>query len=182
MSIFGISRYDFLITSPPALPLNLRIDVYHASGNRILVSGVRVDDFAFDSDFDSADLDCSVRGHGDLALSHFQDDLRGGFDVNLAFRRSDRYLLLRGRTLRLLYYDYLTILDMDDVICREDQILFLSAREIIDERGIYYAAIPGAFTTINKGMTVYPGFRDFSDSLCQASLIEDFISFIFRHY
>jgi hypothetical protein len=164
----SFSRYDFLITSPPALPLNLRIDVYHASGNRILVSGVRVDDFAFDRDFDSADLDCSVRGHGDATLSHFQDDLRGGFDVNLAFRRSDRYLLLRGCTLRLLYYDYLTILDMYDVISREGQILFLSAREIIDERGIYYAAIPGAFTTINKGMTVYPGFRDFSDSWCQA--------------
>jgi hypothetical protein len=71
---------------------------------------------------------------------------------------------------------------MYDVISREDQILFLSAREIIDELGIYYAAIPGAFTTINKRMTVIPGFRDFFQSAGQASLIEDLINFIFRHY
>src|SRR5262245_8690410 len=177
----SFSRYDFLIASPP-LPVNLRIYVYHASGNCILVSGVRVDGFACDSDVDSADHDCSVRGHGDFTLSHFQDDLRGGFDVNLVFRRSDRYLLLRGCTLRLLYYDYLTILDLDDVIGREDQILFLSAREIINERSFYYAVIPGALTTINIGATVCPGFREFVHSAGQASLIEDLINFIFRHY
>jgi hypothetical protein len=59
--------------------------------------------------------------------SNFQDDLRGGFDVNLVFRRSNRYLLSRGCNLRLPYFDYLIVLDLDDVIGRENQILFLSA-------------------------------------------------------
>jgi len=36
--------------------------------------------------------------------------------------------------------------------------------------------------SLNKGLTVCPGFRDFFHSAGQASLIEDLNSFIFRHY
>src|SRR5215813_1516359 len=57
---------------------------------------------------------------------------------------------------------------------------FLSAREILDERGVGYA-IPEAITTINSGVIVCSGVRDFFRGASQGSPIKDSVILIIRH-
>jgi hypothetical protein len=58
--------------------------------------------------------------------------------------------------------------------------LFLSAREILDERGFCYA-IPDAITSINSGVIVCSGGRDFFRGAGQGSPIKDIIIHTIRH-
>jgi len=58
--------------------------------------------------------------------------------------------------------------------------LFLSAREILDGRGICYA-IPDAITTINSGVIVCSGVREFFRGAGLGSPVKDFVILIIRH-
>src|SRR5262245_5129690 len=58
--------------------------------------------------------------------------------------------------------------------------LFLSAREILAEWGICYA-IPKAITTVNSGVIVCSGVRDFFRCAGLGSPIKDFVILIIRH-
>src|SRR6266545_6099589 len=58
--------------------------------------------------------------------------------------------------------------------------LFLSTREIIDERSVCYAN-PDAITTVNSGVIVCSGGGDFFRGAGLGSPIKDFIILIIRH-
>src|SRR5215813_11578336 len=92
------------------------IDIHPPTDNNILLACLRLNEIAHDRDFYPRDFDQPIRVHDDSAIAYFQCDLRGGFDINLVFRRGNRYLLFRGCRLRMLYSDYLVILDLNHVI------------------------------------------------------------------
>jgi hypothetical protein len=58
--------------------------------------------------------------------------------------------------------------------------LFLSAREILDVPGVCYA-IPDAIITINSGVIVFSGGRDFFRSAGLGQPVKDFTILVIRH-
>src|SRR5262245_45715043 len=131
-------------------------------------------------DFDFGNFDSSIFRHGDFALTHFQNDFRRCLKVNLIFCRDNGDLSFCRRMLRLLNFDNLIFFNLDDVICRADQILILTAREIPDE-GTISDPVPRPIAQIYVYVIVRPRRGNFSCSTGLALPAKDGLILVVRH-